>query len=330
MKKGKVVVDEFHRAPEEFIYKLQSGGVPDELALVTSTLHLVKRFTFGPDAPLKGLFTEVPVTLLEPLNLLSFFKPTTGEELEKIIFYQEPTQVGKELYPILEGSLNFSLSLLSEVLKEEEIAFSRRLEGILRVTSTGVNKPSRITSKLYSKGLIPKENTGLVSKYIDMLVKAGFLERVKIFGSRRYVLRHVSPLTAFGFYVEEKYGFYEGLSLWGKEFLLKVFRNRVSFLVEQFVERLLSELWRLRPVKVMEPEVDIALVDYKRLKVVGEVKWKKRVTQKEVREVEEKLSKFNVQRKILIVPEEDIVEGETDLEVWDVEKMSQEASKAHN
>lgn len=104
------------------------------------------------------------------------------------------------------------------------------------MTSAGVSKPSRITSKLYSMGYIPKENTGLVSKYIDMLVRAGFLEKARIFKSKRYVLRHVSPLTAFRFYVEEKYGFYEGLSLWGKEFLLKVFRNGVSFLMEQFVE----------------------------------------------------------------------------------------------
>ncbi len=179
-------------------------------------------------------------------------------------------------------------------------------------------------------GLIPKENTGLVSKYIDMLVKAGFLEKMSLFGSKRYVLRHVSPLTAFGFYVEEKYGFYEGLSLWGKEFLLKVFRNRASFLIEQFVERLLSRLWGLKPVKILKPEVGIALVEYKRLKVVGEVKWKGRVTREEVREAEEKLSKFDAERKILVVPEKHVVSGETGLEVWDVERMSKEASRFHS
>lgn len=330
LRKGRVVIDEFHRAPEEFTHRLQSGDIPEELVLITSTIHLVRRFTYSPDAPLKGLFTEVPVTLLEPIDLLSFFRPATGKELERILFYQEPTQIGKELYPILEGSLNFSISLLSEVLKEEEITFSRRFEGILRIASTGISKPSKITSKLYSMGLIPKENTGLVAKYIDMLVKAGFLEKVSIFGSKRYVLRHVSPLTAFGFYVEEKYGFYEGLSLWGKEFLLKVFRNRASFLIEQFAERLLSRLWGLKPVKILKPEVDIALVEYKRLKVVGEVKWKRRVTREEVREAEEKLSKFDAERKILIVPEKHVVSGETGLEVWDVERMSKEASRFHS
>ncbi len=327
LRKSKVIVDEFHRAPREFVYRLQAGDIPEEIVLVTSTLHLAERFTLSQDAPLKGLFTEIPVPLLEPLNLLRYFKPTTKEEFEKIVFYQEPTQIGKELYPILEGSLNFSLSLLSEVLREEELSFSRRLEGILRVTSTGESRPSRITSKLYSMGLIPKENTGLVSKYIDLLVKTGFLERIRIYKSKRYVLRHVSPLTAFAFYVEEKYGFYEGISLWGKEFLLKVFRNRTPLYIEQFVERFFSELWGLKPVKILEPEVDIALMEYKKLKIIGEVKWKNKLTRREIREIEEKLDKLDAERKILVVPEENILEGETGLEVWDVEKMSREASR---
>jgi len=325
LRRGRVVIDEFHRAPRELVYRLQAGDMPGEIVLVSSTLHLVERFTMSQDAPLKGLFTEIPVPLLEPTSLLRFFRPVRGEELERIIFYQEPTQIGKELYPILEGSLNFSLSLLSEVLREEEVSFSRRLEGILRATAAGETRPSRITSRLYGMGLIPKENTGLVSKYIDLLVKTGFLEKIRIFTSKRYILRHVSPLTAFAFYVEEKYGFYEGLSLWGKEFLLRVLRNRISFYVEQFAERLLSELWGLKPVKILEPEIDIALTEYKRLKVVGEVKWKKRVTQKELRKTEEKLDHLNAERKILIVPEETVIEGETGLEVWDTKRMTREA-----
>lgn len=325
---GRVVIDEFHRAPDELIYRLQAGEVPGELVLITSTLHLAKKFTYSQDAPLKGLFTEVPVPLLEPSNLVGFFKPRTGDEFEKVVLYQEPTQIGKELYPILEGSLNFSLSLLSEVLREEEISFSRRLEAILRATSAGVWRPSRIASRLYSMGVIPKENTGLVSKYIDLLIQTGFLERVRIFRSKRYVLRHVSPLTAFAFYVEEKYGFYEGLSLWGKKFLFKVFRNRVSLYVEQFVERLLSELWGLRPVKILEPEIDIALIEFKKLKVLGEVKWKKRVSRGELRNAEEKLSKFDAEKKILIVPDETALQGETGLEVWDPKKLTQAVTHA--
>lgn len=69
------MIDDFRRAPKEFMYGLQSGSLPEELVLITSTLHLVRRFTFSSEAPLEGLFTEVPVTLLEPLDLLSFFKP---------------------------------------------------------------------------------------------------------------------------------------------------------------------------------------------------------------------------------------------------------------
>ncbi len=93
------------------------------------------------------------------------------------------------------------------------------------------------------------------------------------------------------------------------------------------MERFFSELWGLKPVKILEPEVDIALMEYKKLKIIGEVKWKNKLTRREIREIEEKLDKLDAERKILVVPEENILEGETGLEVWDVEKMSREASR---
>lgn len=46
--------------------------------------------------------------------------------------------------------------------------------------------------------------------------------------------------------------------------------------------------------------------------------------------MEEKLSKFNVEREVLVVPEGSAVEGETDLDVWDVERMCKEALKVHH
>jgi len=323
--RGRVIVDEFHRAPRDFLYMIQAGEAPEDLVLISSTLHLVKEFTYSGDAPLKGLFTEIPVSLIHPLDLVRFYRPRRRRELERLLFYQEPTQVGKELYPILEGSLEFSLSLLSEVLSEEDVSFSKRLTGILRATAAGAQRPSEIASLLYRRGLIPKDNTGLIAKYLDVLVETGFLERVRVYGSRRRIIRHVSPLTAFAFYVDEKYGFYEGLSLWGKEFLMRVFRLQASFHVERFVERLLSRLWGLQPVRILSPEIDIALTRFQRLAVVGEVKWKSRVAPGDLKAAEEKLALVPAERRILVVPSRDAVAGETGLEIWDVERLAEEA-----
>ncbi len=328
LRRGKVIVDEFHRAPRDLLYLIQSGEAPGDLVLISSTLHLVKEFTYSGDAPLKGLFTEIPVSLIHPLDLLRFYRPRRPSDLERLLFYQEPTQVGKELYPILEGSLEFSLSLLSEVLSEEDLSYSKRLAGILRATAAGARRPSEIASLLYRRGLIPKENTGLIAKYLDVLVETGFLERVRVHGSRRRIVRHASPLTAFAFYVDEKYGFYEGLSLWGKEFLLRVFRLQASFYVERFLERLLSRLWGLQPVKILNPEVDVALTRFQRLAVVAEVKWRERVTCREVRAAEEKLSLLPAERRILFVPSADAVDCGTGLEVWDVGRLTEESLAA--
>ena len=72
-------------------------------------------------------------------------------------------------------------------------------------------------------------------------------------------------------------------------------------------------------------EVDIALVGFQKLKIVGEVKWKKRVGRAEMKEIEEKLGKFKGCRKILIVPSEKALEKELKgIEVWDVERIMEE------
>ncbi|WP_231963862.1 hypothetical protein [Thermococcus chitonophagus] len=81
--------------------------------------------------------------------------------------------------------------------------------------------------------------------------------------------------------------------------------------VQYFVENLLSKVYGLRKTKIEEPklEVDIALLRFNRLEIVGEVKWESRVRGEEIRKIEEKLQKFKC-RKILFVPSLDVLERE--------------------
>lgn len=51
----------------------------------------------------------------------------------------------------------------------------------------------------------------------------------------------------------------------------------------------------------MIPEIDVALKKFDRLILVGEVKWKKKISKSELQSAAETLSKFNC-KKILIVP----------------------------
>ena len=72
-------------------------------------------------------------------------------------------------------------------------------------------------------------------------------------------------------------------------------------------------------INTPETEIDIALAKFKKLKVVVEVKWKEKITNKDLKQVEEKLERFRGCRKILIVPNKTI--DSKKLEIWDVKKI---------
>lgn len=73
--------------------------------------------------------------------------------------------------------------------------------------------------------------------------------------------------------------------------------------------------------ELKKQSVDIALFEFKKVKLVGEVKWKNFVSRDEVKKIENNLRKFKC-KKILIVPDRATVEREPEeIEVWDVEDI---------
>ncbi len=321
-----IIVDEFHRLDPRFFDALQASVCCENLVLITSTLHYYKRFIEGREAPLLGLFSSRRVGLITPLELLSYRWSIEREVLFKhLVFYQEPTLIGWSLKDIVYSGREFARSLVGEVLEEEDYVYTRRFNAILGAIACGRNKLSEIAMYLYSRGLLDKPSTSLITKYIDIMVKTGLLERIEVWGRRRKsIYRHVSPLTETIYYLDTRYGFYDIDLEWG--FIEKALNNIIPLLIEKFIERLLAELYGLKPVKILEPEIDIALVEYKQLRIVAEVKWVNKLSKREVLKIEEKLNRFPETRKILIVPDQSIV-PETSLEVWDIEKIMKLSSR---
>jgi len=319
-----VIVDEFHRADPRFFDVLQSGACGENIVLITSTLHFYRRFVEGSEAPLKGLFSIRRVGLLSPLELLSMEWGFKGKKLlERLVFYQEPSLVGRSLEDCMISGSMFARSLVGEVLDEEDISYSRRFDAILEAVADGANKLSEIASYLYSRGLIDKAATSHITKYIDAMIKAGLLEKIEVWGRRRGgFYRHVSPITEIIYYLDTKYGFRDLQAPWG--FVEKVLKERLPLLVERFVERFMAEYFGLKPVKILEPEVDVALVLFNKVKVVAEVKWTTHLSTSDLKKIEEKLGKFPGAEKILVVPEKELI-GTTSLEVWDVEDLKAKA-----
>ncbi len=324
----KIIVDEFHRANPRFFDAIHAGECGGELVLITSTLHYYRKLTEGIDAPLKGLFTSYQVGLISPIDLLRHdWGVEPGKEfLETILFYQEPVLIGKNIKDIVIGGKEIAQSLIGEILSEEDQAVSERFHYILEAIAAGRTRLTEISSYLYSRGLLPQQSTSLITKYIDIMVKIGLLEKIPVLGRKRHVYRHISPLTSLQYYLQARYEHFDLQLPWG--FLEKAIRQVLPLLVERFVERLLAEVWGLKPVKIIEPEeIDLALLEYKRIRVVGEVKWKTRITRSEINKIESKLYQYPEAEKILIVPDESLV-PETSLKVLDARRLVELAKQS--
>ena len=183
---------------------------------------------------------------------------------------------------------------------------------ILSAVADGARSSGEIASKLYSNGLIPKDSPGMITKYLQFLVRADLLRQVKTFGKKRYRYRHLSPILDFAYYLDAKYGAFD--SPMSERVLQRVWEQRKGIYMEWFFERLLERTYGLQAVKIFDPEVDIALAEFDKVKLVAEVKWQNRITKADVRRAEKKLEQFEEARKLLIVPSRENM-PETELEV---------------
>ena len=87
----KIVIDEFHRLPDEFLDFLHSSGVKGELILITSTLWLAKNL-LGRGSPIIGLVSPIRIGLIDEAEiLLHLSRELEGRELvESSVYLREP------------------------------------------------------------------------------------------------------------------------------------------------------------------------------------------------------------------------------------------------
>jgi len=311
---GCVVVDEFHRLPEGFLDVLHSHAGRGRVLLLTSTLWLAKRL-IDRKSPLLGVVTPVRVGLIDEREILvEMSKELRGREtVESAVYLREPLLIQQFRSPIREFLAPYMHSagvmvgeLVGEAFSEEEKTMTEIHETILKGVSDGKLTSTELSSLLYSRGLISKDNPGVLQKYLTTLVNIGILDKRLVYGKRKkkFVYIHNSPLLDLHFYLEAKYSYTELET--PVEFIKKVVDTLIPRHVERFVESLFSKIYSLRPVKIEMPdfEIDIALADFKKVTVVGEVKWKEHISGNELRRIEDRLSKFKCM-KIIVVPSED-------------------------
>jgi len=330
-KEKTIIVDEFHRLPDEFLDWLHIKS-PKNLVLVTSTLHLVKNL-LEKNSPILGLFLEFRMDLIDERDILLNLKEKI-KDYKKLIefstYLREPMLLkwfGIDLASILKNLKLVIPSLVGEIFAEEEKELSERYEGIIRALSSGKTTLSEITSSLYSNKLIPKQDVSAVKPYLNTLLEIGLVKRIPEYFGKRYYYFVSSPVIDLYYYLDEKYNFSE------RDLEEKYITEKIPMHVEDFIRELLGKIFGMRTFIINKPnmEVEIALARFKKLKIVGEVKWKKKVSKSEIKKIEEKLEKFKGCRKILVVPSEDAVEKEPEgVEVWDVGKILKEIKNLYN
>jgi len=309
-----IVVDEFHRLGEDFLDFIHSTKKGGKLILISSTLSLSKGL-FASRSPVLGLFAEVPIGLIGLDDAVRALKrPGVSRKFltEMGVLLREPLAVdyydpGEEprrlVAMVITHSTKTIPALVGEVFTEEERTTSAVYDGILRAIAGGKTVSSEISSHLFSAGLVKKDDPSLIQQYLSNLVGFGIIKRIRVYGRKKFIYKHVSPLARIFYYADEKYNISErALSEKEMERLVEEIMPKV---IEDSVRELIAERFGLEEsvVEARDFDVDGCLLRFKKPEVALEVKWREELAELEVEKIVEGLHKLGARRKMLFVPD---------------------------
>ncbi len=326
-----IIIDEFHRLPEEFFDFLHYTEKKGRVILVSSTLSLAKRF-FSKNSPLLGLFSESLVYLpglKEVLEATKILKKNKKDWLEISIFLREPIffqqvslkNVRKDIIDIILSSRRTIPALIGEIFLEEERTLSMIYEGILRAISCGKINSGEISSYLFSRKLLNKDDPSLIQKHLDILTELGLIRRIKIFDKKRYVYKHTSPVVKVFYFCDEKYNISE------REITEKELEDILNYLIPQIIEDSVREAFALKfglietIAESKDVSVDGLLLKFQKPEIALEVKWKEEIKDQELEKIEENLNKFKVKKRILFVINKSKIRKLNEVEIMDVSDL---------
>ncbi|MCL4411345.1 hypothetical protein M1329_00180 [Candidatus Marsarchaeota archaeon] len=326
-----IVIDEFHRLGGSFLDVLQSIGAGGKLILVTSTLFLAKQL-LSIRSPIMGLFNEVQIPIIslgESLEALSKEKLDNKELVETAIMLREPLAVafydknknaGEIMGDVLLGSAEAVPALFGEILIEEDKGTTAVFEGIIRAVADGKTTSGEISSSLFSKKLVAKDDPSFVQSYLSTMVKIGLLRRIKVYEKNKFAYKIPSPLMKLFFYADEKYGI-------SQRRIKSIEANRIitellPHIVEDNIREHIADKLGLQEYvfEAKDYDVDGVLVRFNSVQVVLEVKWGGKVSGEDVRRAEESLGRINAKRRILFVQDKKNVHSDM-LEIMDASDL---------
>lgn len=314
-----VVVDEFHRLGSDFFDFLHASKKQGKLILISSTLFLSKRLISGKSA-LLGLFAEVPIGLIslkDTLNALKEHSFSNKDRLELAILMREPISVdyidekksAKEIIStIILSSLKTIPALVGEIFLEEEREISAIYEGILRGIAVGKIGSGEISSYLFSKKLIKKDDPSIIQQYLANLLSFGIIKRMEIYNKKRFVYKLISPLSKIYYYIDEKYNLSERKI--SELELSKITDGLMPRIIEDNIREHIAEKYGLKEsiIEGADFDIDGYLLKFQKPEIILEVKWKK-LKEADILKSEETLNRIDAPQKVLFVPDKKGISG---------------------
>ena len=312
LKEGRtIVIDEFHRLGDPFLDFLHSSKKEGRLILLTSTLFLARNLLRG-NSPLLGLFHEARIGLVridDCLVALKTFGLDKRRLLESAIMMREPIAIDyfnekedtrQTFVRLLSGLANTMPALVGEIFLEEDRSISATYEGITRAIASGKAASGEISSALYSRRLIPKDDPSSIQPYLNNLVKIGILRKIATYERSRFAYKIASPLMRLFFYADEKYGIAERRISDAEA--MRILDEQLPHIVEDEIREYLADRLGLHEnvLEAKDYEMDGVLTRFKKPVLLLEVKWG-RVNQGDVRKAEENLSRLDAERRVLFV-----------------------------
>ncbi|MFW5898654.1 MAG: AAA family ATPase [Candidatus Saliniplasma sp.] len=326
-----IVVDEFHRLGEEFFDLLHSMEKAGQLILVSSTLSFSKKLLDN-RSPLLGLFAEVPVPIIDlsdTLHALDSKPSSKKDKMELAMTLREPITIDyldssdgarETLLKVLTSTLRTIPALVGEIFQEENRQLSNKYEGVLRAIATGKMGSGSIADHLFSNRLIDKNDPSLIQQYLANMVEFGVLKKTEIYNKRKKRYSHSSHLIHLYYYADEKYNISERRP--SMEEMGRIVDDVIPHLIEDQIREHLAKKHGLTEgiIETPEHDVDVCLLRFQKPQIIGEVKWKDNIYQKDVQRAEEVLTQYDADQRFLFVPDKEGVESDI-LQVKDVEDL---------
>lgn len=321
----RVVIDEFQRLPEWVIEEISRVHPHGKLILSGSSMRIVSR-VISRKSPLLGILYPYRLGLINPLDILNTLKEYVSmmDAVELAPYLRDPWTIPlftdkdgyfRNLFSIIQYAVP---GLIGEIFTAEEREMTKTYESLLALLGEGISDYREIARILFARNIIKKPESSMVLPYIKNLEGMGLVEKIKIYGKKRYLYRLISEEMNMYYYLDSKYDFSRNPSY---EEVMPTIEKLKTFAVENFIGDLFAEILRGKKevLKTAEREIDFIITVRNKPIIVGEVKWGK-LTKKDVEKFLSKSEDFYC-RKIIFTKKKRNFDGVEILEADDLDKF---------